>query len=348
ETVLLPAHVKRLNGTQLPVRLGVRAQSHEESTWAASFAHSPEQAISLARKGDSRGMYWRNAHEWQQSNPIDLTLHEEAEKVVAERTRAYEGRVSSRFDFYGDDDRNATELDPTLDEQDVILNLTVPHHLMPTSNRTFVSIVSYLQISLKTQVKPNASMSASPYPLLSDLEDDEAWSSHPYRHIEKLADRLLTGQAAVGTSRSGDLDLHANVTVTIVPGESGNPPRRSSSGSNVALPLPVSYLSRAARAPVVLPITPVPPVLADVEFPLMNHEQVIEEAGRDGTHLVKSKYNRLPWRRSGSQVAGGAYELAGQLWQRKLARDKEYAVLAAVDDSERVDPEAQRRLVVQQ
>ncbi|GAA5863542.1 hypothetical protein JCM8547_007280 [Rhodosporidiobolus lusitaniae] len=332
ETHFIPAHIKRLNGTQLPTGLAIYAQSTRESSWAASFAHTPEQAADLARS-QRHHMRWRNPEQWEQTTVINTTLQGEAEKLVEERKEEAEGRYRHHWDW-NEGRPNVTELDSAVDEQEVLLNLTLPERLMPTAHRTFISILSYLQVSLKTEAKPNATAAVSPYPLLDDIEDNEAWSPNPYRHIEKLAQRI---DSKAARNYASELTLRGNFSITVVPGANAVSPAPAS----LDLP-PVSYLSPLAQAPLLLPISSTPVKLADVDFPLLNHDLVAEEAGPDGAKLVKSKYDNPRFRRWNH--VGGANELAGQLWERKVAREKEYAALAKRMDGQQ---EGAQRLVLQ-
>jgi hypothetical protein len=111
--------VSRLSGSQKPESISITASSHASSTWAASFAHTEEQANHLAGKAEAFDL-WRRPTTTVSSEPVDLTLEEEAEKQIKKRK---EGIV--HFSHRYGSEPNATVLDTELDEQRVLVNLTL-------------------------------------------------------------------------------------------------------------------------------------------------------------------------------------------------------------------------------
>jgi hypothetical protein len=130
-TVFLPVTVSRLTGTQRPYSLYITAASQSSSTWAASFAHSDEQAKTLAAGRGFRFRDWTSPLVTDHSKPFEETLEDEAQAEVKERVDNRNGVYQI---FHERDIKpNATMLDVELDEQTVLVNLTL-----------FVPFFSYL------------------------------------------------------------------------------------------------------------------------------------------------------------------------------------------------------------
>ncbi|GAA6038795.1 hypothetical protein JCM8097_002894 [Rhodosporidiobolus ruineniae] len=319
--------IKRTSGTQQPTEISLHALSSPSFTWAASFAHSAEQARELSRDRSSRYDYY-SPLVYEESKPLNSTLEDEAKEQIRAQKEIDEGRHCHAF-LSGEP--QVTKLQQEVEEQTVLVNLTIPEHLYPTFNATFSSILSHLRILLKTAAPFNAT-GAAEYPLLSDEDDDEAWSEDPRSHIRALARSLDTGRPAV--DEICVLRYRANTSITIFPRAA--PP--SSPYPSLDFGPPVSYLSPRARTPLLmhgnsLDLTNLYSSSDDPDIFLLDQTLVPEREGND-SDLVKTKYsNRNRWDRGEKQ--GGARNLAGKVWERKVAREREYearkAALAAGD-----------------
>ncbi|GAA5886435.1 hypothetical protein JCM6882_001638 [Rhodosporidiobolus microsporus] len=337
-TTMLPMTIKRLNGTQQPTSIAAYASSRQSYTWAASFAHTSEQADSLSKLQTHERSGWDNPFLTKEpSVALNTTLEGEALERLEERNEQRMGRFREHW-FDRSVRPNKTELDPLLEEQTVLVNLTLPDRLFPTINTTFTSILSSLHFHLGTSAPRNETdLASQAYPLLSDLDDDEAWRSLPYEHIEKLVSHL---DSQSGNAASGRLAFTGNTSITVVPAN-------STTTSPPSSPLPLSYLSPSALAPVLLPLTSGPlEDLSTVPFPFLNQTLRAEGIAADGSDLVKKRYSdeRDGWRGD----RDGRNEWAGRLWERKVAREKEYREREEKLQAEAEAAEGEKtRLVVQ-
>ncbi|GAA5998557.1 uncharacterized protein JCM10292_002782 [Rhodotorula paludigena] len=311
-TVALPAAAVEQGELRLRIPSPFFPVTHSNRTWAGTFAHSPEQARLLQR---GRSTDWEpdmfmfgGGMRMTRATIFNRTMHEAAEKLLKRREEHPDGAVYSSWSSGREGFGNATSLDPELAEQIVLVNITVPKDLFPSARTTFVTYNSKLHVSLQVAHPRNGS--SDDYPYLDEIEDDEAWSEHPYKHVDKLVNYL----SAV-SNRANTIHFSGNTTLVIV--------SRLANAASTANP--VSYLDASARAPLLLPnIDATMP--DEAAFPRLSFETHDETRSGDEIVPVKYEHRRRPFRPLNNRCD---WQLAGTLWNRKIARNAEYATRTA-------------------
>ncbi|GJN90376.1 hypothetical protein Rhopal_003387-T1 [Rhodotorula paludigena] len=311
-SAMVPVTVRRIRGTGSPRSISLSPQTHSNRTWAGTFAHSPEQARLLQR---GRSTDWEpdmfmfgGGMRMTRATIFNRTMHEAAEKLLKRRKEHLDGAVYSSWSSGREGFGNATSLDPELAEQIVLVNITVPKDLFPSARTTFVTYNSKLHVSLQVAHPRNGS--SDDYPYLDEIEDDEAWSEHPYKHVDKLVNYL----SAV-SNRANTINFSGNTTLVVV----------SRLANAACTANPVSYLDASARAPLLLPnIDATMP--DEAAFPRLSFETHDETRSGDEIVPVKYAHRRRPFRPLNNRYD---WQLAGTLWNRKIARNAEYATRTA-------------------
>lgn len=189
-----------------------------------------------------------------------------------------------------------TKLDPSLEEQTVLVNFTPPQHLMPTFSTTFRDYLSYLHITLHT-TQPCA-QAATTSVESEDIEDDYLW---------------LSSYSLLGPSKRAERSFrhYGNLSIT-----TASPLTSLSS-------LPVHYTSPSALSPVLLPS--LPSTADEITYPLLNFTIRAEEGVNE---LKQSRYV------DGSMWTNrdGRFQHAGKVRARKVQWEKEREEKSKVEE----------------
>ena len=195
--------------------------------------------------------------------------------------------------------------------------------MMPTTVATFKQYLSSLVVTLHTLQECNTTDSAGYQ--LDDVEDDDAWSPRP-----KCRPRA--------TAHALDQIHRANLSITIEPvaRQTFSPPVQIFLGADSTLHpgRPTHYMAAGAQAPMLHASQAAAGVSGDetahdVAFQPLSHVVIREADGQ----LLASRYDSYGgmhrWRDDGHR------NHAGQVWARKVQRDKE-AVESLRHDQARV------------
>lgn len=127
---MVPVTVRRVHGTGSPRSISLSPQTHSNRTWAGAFAQSPEQARLLQL---GRSTNWEpdmfmfgGGMRMTRATVFNSTMREAAEKLLKRREEYPDGAVYSSWSSgRGEGFGNATNLNPELTEQTVLVNITV-------------------------------------------------------------------------------------------------------------------------------------------------------------------------------------------------------------------------------
>ena len=186
---------------------------------------------------------------------------------------------------------------------------------MPSTTATFKQYLSSLVVTIYTEQECGSNDLVAGH-LLDDVEDDDAWSPHPSRRPHAMA-RML------------DQTHRANLSITIEPVTrhplTPDPQAPSTGKSTERLDPPIHYMVTGAKAPLLYSYQVASgasedQAARDVVFQLLSH--VVEPEAED--QLIQSRYGRYddgmhPWRDDGQ----GNH--VGQVWARKMQREKDAA-----------------------
>lgn len=165
---------------------------------------------------------------------------------------------------------------------------------MPTFKTTFKDYLSHIQVTLTTTQACSTEPSAPTVEELDDLNDDDLWTEYRSR-----------SQSRAALKKSLTLTHLGNLSIVI----------NSPLAAPADVALPVHYTDPSALRPLLFPAAEAPPPS------VARLDSVIEE--ERGEQLKRSRYRwDAPWS-SGRYVKDGRYQLAGQVWAKKVQREKD-------------------------